>query len=390
VADPLGVTGSVPDVVGLALSLSEAMSASAGFTMNSVVSQSLRRRSPQQHRHRQSPRHPHRKAKSSAASSAPPLSKPFFKVEEILTSHDVWVTPHEGSAGAGGAAGGADGELIENPEGCLADSAWADWLKTWDQGDGIRPSYNPQGDTWADFLPTAFVTIGDGQNDPADADPNQRNRVVDARGAVSKPIGGQLPWRRTGTLPITVIAENYGLISVQVRVNCTRLATGALLKWQLDTHNRLRAAYFEMLRAHQDERSARAVQAGVVIEGLSPLENARIVGAELKRSVIELLLGRRFSGVSAVTRDAAAGYRRLSGRCLLAPSGDWDSGNSAFAISHGSPGTPPHTPGHGCRFPGMLFSPVTFSGPGQPSDPETSPLNPCPLRGWTAPGNLEA
>jgi len=38
------------------------------------------------------------------------------------------------------------------------------------------------------------------------------------------------------------------------------------------------------------------------------------------------------------------------------------------------PGTPPHTPGHGCRFPGMLFSPVTLSGPGQPSDPETSPL----------------
>src|SRR6266536_3023011 len=40
----------------------------------------------------------------------------------------------------------------------------------------------------------------------------------------------------------------------------------------------------------------------------------------------------------------------------------WDAGNSAFAISGGSPGTPPHTPGHGCRFPGMLFSPVTFQG----------------------------
>jgi hypothetical protein len=29
----------------------------------------------------------------------------------------------------------------------------------------------------------------------------------------------------------------------------------------------------------------------------------------------------------------------------FAPSGDWGSGNPAFAISRGSPGTPPHTPG---------------------------------------------
>jgi hypothetical protein len=30
--------------------------------------------------------------------------------------------------------------------------------------------------------------------------------------------------------------------------------------------------------------------------------------------------------------------------------------------------------GMDCRFPGMLLSPTTLSGPGQPSDPETSPL----------------
>ena len=30
--------------------------------------------------------------------------------------------------------------------------------------------------------------------------------------------------------------------------------------------------------------------------------------------------------------------------------------------------------GMNCRFPGMLFSPATLSRPGQPSDPETSPL----------------
>ena len=53
---------------------------------------------------------------------------------------------------------------------------------------------------------------------------------------------------------------------------------------------------------------------------------------------------------------AGTGFGRLSGRCAFAPSGDWDSGNPAFAISRGSPGAPLPTPGHDRRFPGMLFS----------------------------------
>ena len=65
----------------------------------------------------------------------------------------------------------------------------------------------------------------------------------------------------------------------------------------------------------------------------------------------------------------------------LAPSGDWDSGNPAFAISRGSPGAPLPTPGHDRRFPGMLFSPFTFRITGQPSDPRDTSSRPCPLRG---------
>ena len=60
---------------------------------------------------------------------------------------------------------------------------------------------------------------------------------------------------------------------------------------------------------------------------------------------------------------AGAGYRHLSGGRLLAPSGDWDSGNPAFAISRGSPGAPSLTPGRGHRFPGMLFSLASFRIP---------------------------
>src|SRR5260370_16550418 len=57
---------------------------------------------------------------------------------------------------------------------------------------------------------------------------------------------------------------------------------------------------------------------------------------------------------------AGVGYRRVSGGGAVAPSGDWDSCNPAFALSRGSPGTSSHTPGHDHRFPGMLFSLTSF------------------------------
>ena len=68
-----------------------------------------------------------------------------------------------------------------------------------------------------------------------------------------------------------------------------------------------------------------------------------------------------------------AGFRRLSGGRCFAPSGDWASGNPAFAISRGSPGTPPRTPGHGRRFAWHATVPFTFQIQVKPSDPRTPP-----------------
>ena len=71
---------------------------------------------------------------------------------------------------------------------------------------------------------------------------------------------------------------------------------------------------------------------------------------------------------------AGAGYGCLSGGCSITPSGDWDSGNPTFALSRGSPGAPPLTPGRGRRFSAMLFSRIILSDSGKASDPEISPL----------------
>jgi hypothetical protein len=58
----------------------------------------------------------------------------------------------------------------------------------------------------------------------------------------------------------------------------------------------------------------------------------------------------RPGGLQRASRQPAAGagtgFRRLSGRRHITPSGDWASGNPTFTLSCGSPGTPPHTPGH--------------------------------------------
>jgi hypothetical protein len=69
-----------------------------------------------------------------------------------------------------------------------------------------------------------------------------------------------------------------------------------------------------------------------------------------------------------------AGYRRLSGGGLLTPSGDWDSGNPAFAISRGS--SRRAAPYAWARPPVSWHAivPFTFRILGQPLDPEISPL----------------
>ena len=70
---------------------------------------------------------------------------------------------------------------------------------------------------------------------------------------------------------------------------------------------------------------------------------------------------------------AGAGYRRLSGGRRLPPSGDWDSGNPAFAISRGSPGTPPRTPRQRPPVSWHAIVPLTFRIRVKPSDPQTPP-----------------
>ncbi|MCU1574238.1 MAG: hypothetical protein JWO93_2320 [Micrococcaceae bacterium] len=229
------------------------------------------------------------------------------------TSHDVYVTPAQGAPPAAGSSNAPDGRAVIVPEGYLADSSWKGWLTTWDQDDAVPPGFNAQRVaknkdapyTYELVPPAFFVTVGDSQNDPA-ATGQARNLATSARSAISTPIGGQLNGLRTGTLPITVMVQNFGFFSLQVEVTCLR-QTGAVSAWQRTTFSKLRAAYFELLRAHEAEADARSVQTGVEISGESPLRNARRVREELKRQTVELLIGSPFAGFDTRTPPASPG-----------------------------------------------------------------------------------
>lgn len=87
---------------------------------------------------------------------------------------------------------------------------------------------------------------------------------------------------------------------------------------------------------------------GVPLISLNALTGHRSTSRRLQRPYYHAVAGR------------GTGFRRLSGGCVLSPTGDWDSTSSGFAVSHGSLGAPFHTPEHGHRFSGMLLSPSLF------------------------------
>ena len=227
------------------------------------------------------------------------------------TSHDVYITPAQGAPPGGGSSNAPDGQALVVPEGYLADTSWKGWLTTWDQDDTVAPGFNPRRvakennapDTWALVPPALYVTVGDSQNDPA-ATGQALNLATSGRSAVSTPLGGQLTGRRTGTLPITVMVQNFSFFSVQAEITCLRQAE-AVAAWQRATFTKLRVAYFELLRAHEAEVDARSVQAGIVVSGESPLENARRIREELKRQTVELLIGSPFRGFDTAAPAAA-------------------------------------------------------------------------------------
>jgi hypothetical protein len=227
------------------------------------------------------------------------LYKPAVDPSTIKTSVQLWQTPAKGAAEGTAAAGAADGESVSVPDGYEATS-WSGHLLSWDQDDKIGPGWNKSANaSYKEVPPILFVTLGDNPGgDPA----VPTSAVAADRSAIDRTFGGAISAAKTGTLPITVMAANDAFVSIYVHVHCT--ATGMpLLKWQFDTFEKIEAAYFALKRQHEEEKAARAISEGIQIDGDSPTLNKDLIRKELRRQVVELLIGEGFAGRSAIKTD---------------------------------------------------------------------------------------
>lgn len=128
----------------------------------------------------------------------------------------------------------------------------------------------------------------------------------------------------SGQLRASVVVAGALQAAVSIKLTCVR-KDSTYEEWQIESFDRLREAHAAWRMRYEDALAAVDVQAGVQIEGRSPLRNAQTVREELKRQVIEHLLGHRFDGLQLVdfpADDAVEDARpttRLSEAAATAP-----------------------------------------------------------------------
>jgi hypothetical protein len=110
----------------------------------------------------------------------------------------------------------------------------------------------------------------------------------------------------TGTVPISIYASAVYGYTVNITIECVLMAE-AYEAWQESTFDQVFGAYQAQLSAYQQERNAAKQQPGAVagIASSPELDQAR-AEAELRRLVIEQLLGSTFDGEPAIEDDASS------------------------------------------------------------------------------------
>jgi hypothetical protein len=99
-----------------------------------------------------------------------------------------------------------------------------------------------------------------------------------------------------GEIPVAVQARNVNGFQINIEITCD-LLDQTFKQWQLDTYGIILDAYNTMLQAYNDEKAGLKVQQTNLADAYSPEQNAVIIKQELKRQVIEMLIGTPFLGV---------------------------------------------------------------------------------------------
>lgn len=123
------------------------------------------------------------------------------------------------------------------------------------------------------------------------------NSVYEGEVTLNQDMVGQV------TVGATLAGTFTGHITVSLKAV---LLDSAFEQWQLDTFDQLHQAYQNWKTQYDSEQQAREVASGPAITGDSPSKNRTRVIEEIKRQVIELLMGGNFAGYSLLTEPTPA------------------------------------------------------------------------------------
>lgn len=101
-------------------------------------------------------------------------------------------------------------------------------------------------------------------------------------------------------VPISIVTHDVRAYAANVEVLCERTSR-AFEVWQIQTFEKIVAAYEAARTAYEDKLKAAEVARGVVIEGRNPGINVQIIRNELKKQSLTLFTGEDYSSFNSVS-----------------------------------------------------------------------------------------
>ena len=100
-------------------------------------------------------------------------------------------------------------------------------------------------------------------------------------------------------IPVAIKTYNVAAYAVTIEVRCQRTAR-AYESWQIQTFEKIMAAYQKAQAEYEDKLKAAETARGVVISGRNPRFNREIEENELKKHCISILTGERYTNFNAM------------------------------------------------------------------------------------------
>ena len=119
-------------------------------------------------------------------------------------------------------------------------------------------------------------------------------------GSIDKIISGDVGGITRGVVPVSLMTDSIYGFSLNVNVTCTPLVQ-TMDKWKIDNYEKIVSTFNELKLRYDEEVAAKSVREGILISGDSSARNKEIIHEELKKQVIEMLIGLDFKGRNALS-----------------------------------------------------------------------------------------